>query len=88
MKTSHGENYIHLELARGIAAIVVVLSHLSAFILVDFPLVQNPSVLTKAVYFICGLGHEAVMVFFVLSGFLITRSIANTKNWRWGGVYA
>lgn len=36
------ENYIHLGLARGITAIMAVSSHLSAFILVELPLVQSP----------------------------------------------
>jgi peptidoglycan/LPS O-acetylase OafA/YrhL len=78
--------YVHLEFARGIAALLVLAGHLRAFIFVDYPQIQSPNIIDKLFYFITGLGHQAVMVFFVLSGFLITKSIENMVSgnyWSW-----
>jgi peptidoglycan/LPS O-acetylase OafA/YrhL len=58
--------------------------HLRALFFVDFTHLQNPSPFTKAIYFITGFGHQAVMVFFVLSGFLISTSVVTkfaAKRW-------
>lgn len=48
---------------------------------VDFGDVQAPTLATKSFYFMTSLSHQAVIVFFVLSGFLVggnvIRSIAN-----------
>jgi len=49
---------VYLNLIRFVAAIVVFLSHVKIF--------------TKGIWQIAGLGHEAVVVFFVLSGFVIS----------------
>ena len=41
---------------------------------------------SKAFYFATGLGHQAVVVFFVLSGFFISRSVVlanRTGTWDW-----
>ena len=42
----------------------------------------------KTLYFLTGFGHQAVMVFFVLSGFLISSSILRSLSagtWSWSG---
>lgn len=52
----------------------------------DFELIQNPGSSGKLFYFITGFGHQAVIVFFVLSGFFIIRSIEHSLNnnvWSW-----
>jgi peptidoglycan/LPS O-acetylase OafA/YrhL len=42
-----------------------------AFLFVPYPQLQSPGILLKAFYYATGFGHQAVMVFFVLSGFLV-----------------
>lgn len=76
----------HLDLMRGIAAWAVMWGHVRGNFLVDFQALQHPNLFLKAVYFLTGFGHQAVMVFFVLSGFLISSSVFNgvaTGNWSW-----
>src|SRR5277367_4953881 len=76
----------HLDLIRGVAAWAVMWGHLQALFFVDFPQIQNPSLFLKAVYFLTGFGNEAVFVFFVLSGFLISTAIFSRQgsgNWSW-----
>lgn len=75
-----------LSSARTIAAGAVVLGHARGLALNDYD--PNFSVFVVPFYFISSLGHEAVMVFFVLSGFWITRSILHrvvAKTWDWSG---
>lgn len=74
-----------LEAARGLSALVVVLSHARAFVMNDYG-PHASSIAGKAFYFVSGLGHAAVIVFFVLSGFLITGSVVRSKEsgrWNW-----
>lgn len=53
------------------AAFLVVLSHVRHLILIDYKDIEYKSIFIKGFYFITGLGHEAVVVFFVISGFLV-----------------
>lgn len=59
---------------RGIAAIAVLIGHVRALSFVPFEQ-SNADAAGKAFYFITGFAHEAVVIFFVLSGFFIIRSI-------------
>ncbi|MEZ5899128.1 MAG: acyltransferase [Hyphomicrobiaceae bacterium] len=61
----------HLDMLRGIAALAVVAGHSRGFALVDFATLQNPDLSTKLLYFCTSLGHQAVIAFFALSGFLV-----------------
>lgn len=59
-----------LNAARALAAWIVCFAHLRAFFLVDFE--QSGSGLPgRAFYFATGLHHQAVMIFFVLSGYFV-----------------
>jgi len=60
-----------LNMARWMAAWVVLISHVRHLLLVDYALVSSPSPLVKAFYIMSGFGHEAVMMFFVISGYLV-----------------
>lgn len=60
-----------LDLIRGCSALIVCLGHLRNAILVDYSVLVNPSIIIKAFYAITGFGHQAVMVFFVLSGYFV-----------------
>ena len=54
-----------LDLARGLSALLVMLSHLRGMIFRDLVELDHPTPLIKAFYFATGLGHQAVMVFLV-----------------------
>lgn len=77
----------NLDLLRGLAALFVCASHLRAFLFVDFQQVSSPGILDRLFYLGTGLGHQAVVVFFVLSGYLVGGSILTAyqlSRWSWG----
>jgi peptidoglycan/LPS O-acetylase OafA/YrhL len=78
----------HLDFIRSAAAWAVMGGHLRAFFFVDYSEIAHPNLWWKALYFLTGFGHQAVMVFFVLSGFLISSSIFRSLAsgvWTWSG---
>lgn len=64
-----------LDLVRGLSALLVMLGHLRGFIFLDYDELGGGGVLTQGFYFATGLGHQAVMVFFVLSGYFVGGSV-------------
>lgn len=80
--------YPQLDLIRGVAACAVAGGHLRNLFFQDYEKLQSPSAFCKVLYFLTGLGHEAVVVFFVLSGFVIANSIVASigkGTWSWRG---
>jgi peptidoglycan/LPS O-acetylase OafA/YrhL len=76
-----------LDLARCTAALLVVVSHLRAFLFPDFHAATQLGIMWRPFYFITGFGHEAVMIFFVLSGFLVGGGVTSRvadDQWSWG----
>ncbi|HEY8715494.1 MAG TPA: acyltransferase [Candidatus Acidoferrum sp.] len=76
----------HLDFIRSVAAWAVMWGHLRAFFFVDFQNLSHPSIFLKVLYFVTGFGHDAVIIFFVLSGFLISSSILKSRlagKWSW-----
>lgn len=70
---------------RGLAAVAVLAGHVRGVFFVDYESVRH-SPLLGASYVLTGLGHQAVVVFFVLSGFFIGSSVAVTTadaSWDW-----
>ena len=66
--------YIWLDLFRGLAAVEVFLSHLRSLMFKSYG-TESSGIFKKAFYFFTGFAHQAVIVFFVLSGFFITDTI-------------
>jgi peptidoglycan/LPS O-acetylase OafA/YrhL len=85
-RTLSGGVSAHLDLIRGFAAWAVLWGHLRALFFVDFQRIEHNSPLLSVLYFFSGFGHQAVMVFFVLSGFFISSAVINRRvsgNWSW-----
>ncbi|MCX2574883.1 acyltransferase family protein [Pedobacter sandarakinus] len=78
-KPTKPEPYLWLDLIRGVSALAVFTGHLRVLCIADTP-VSELDLLGKFVFFITGFGHIAVMIFFVLSGFLIIKSIVESSN--------
>ena len=74
MESNSKQQYYCLDLVRGIAALIVAVGHTRALMLKPAH-ETNLDVIGKIIYFLTGFGYQAVMLFFVLSGFFITRSI-------------
>jgi peptidoglycan/LPS O-acetylase OafA/YrhL len=60
-----------LNLSRWLAALLVVVEHLRSLLFTDYETGGRMGVIGKVFYFVTGFGHAAVMVFFVMSGFLV-----------------
>ena len=59
-----------LNASRWVAAFLVVVGHVCA-ISVNYYAVAHPSLPLRAIHFLSGFGHISVIVFFVISGFLV-----------------
>lgn len=76
-----------LDCARWIAAFLVVIEHLRSLMFTSFGPGDHLGVMGKTFYFLTGFGHSSVMVFFVMSGFLVgskilERMAAGTFSWQ------
>lgn len=60
-----------LDLVRGISALIVMMGHLRNAVLPDFSDVPHAGWLLQLFYLVSGMGHQAVIVFFVLSGYFV-----------------
>lgn len=77
-----------LHFLRWISALVVVAGHLRAFLFVPYQQLHSPGTLLKTFYWATGFGHQAVLVFFVLSGFLVGGSVVEkvrSRTFAWKG---
>ncbi len=75
-----------LDLLRGIAAFAVFFGHARSLFLVDYKDVENKGPGVQAFYLVTGFGHQAVMLFFVLSGFFIGGNVLHlmlSGKWSW-----
>jgi peptidoglycan/LPS O-acetylase OafA/YrhL len=74
----------HLDLARGLAAAAVAFQHLRAVLVLDWPQTTSHSFFAGFLYFLAKFGHPAVIVFFMLSGFLVGSSgLRAVENHTW-----
>ncbi len=87
--SSEKKSFIYLDFLRGASAFLVLIGHARAFCME--PYASNGdgvNFFARVIYFITGFGHQSVMVFFVLSGFLIGRHVldlAASNTWSWSG---
>jgi peptidoglycan/LPS O-acetylase OafA/YrhL len=81
MKHSSKTFYYYLDLIRWISAFLVVIGHIRSILFLDFSQIHDSNLAIKLFYFITGIGHEAVIIFFVLSGYLVGgQVIKNISN--------
>jgi peptidoglycan/LPS O-acetylase OafA/YrhL len=69
---------------RGLAAVSVLAGHVRGLFFNELP--PTASLFRRLVYLVTGFGHQAVVVFFVLSGFFVGTSVVVTTRegtWSW-----
>jgi peptidoglycan/LPS O-acetylase OafA/YrhL len=77
------DDYAHsvlISLLRGAAALEVAAAHLRAQVYPGYSLVENPTLAFQALAFFTGFAHQAVVVFFLLSGWLVGGSLLNKRG--------
>lgn len=77
---------VMLDLVRGVAALLVCVGHWRNIFFLDFGQLKLHRLATAGFYFLSSLEHEAVIVFFVLSGYLISGSVLRAvrrEEWSW-----
>jgi peptidoglycan/LPS O-acetylase OafA/YrhL len=60
--------------------------HVRGLFFIDYSYISNPSLMHKALYAVTGFGHQAVIIFFVLSGYFIGTSVFDSvaaHRWSW-----
>jgi peptidoglycan/LPS O-acetylase OafA/YrhL len=86
LRSPHGAASVHLDALRGIAAVGVCLNHLRDLLLNDYSRLAHPNRLLELFYLATGLGHQWVIIFFVLSGYLVGGSVLRSfalDRWSW-----
>lgn len=77
---------VAFDVARAAAALAVLLAHGRSFLLLDLKDQPALSWFGRFFYAVSALGHQAVIVFFVVSGALVTRSmmvLEASGHWSW-----
>ena len=69
-----------LDLFRAAAALLVLFGHARNWFFTSITAVDHPSLLLKLFWLITVLQHEAVVIFFVISGFLVGGAMVNSLN--------
>jgi len=75
-----------LDLLRGLAALLVLVGHWRNLLFIDFPQLTAHKLLLILPYALTSAGHQAVVIFFVLSGYLISGSVFRSfarDQWSW-----
>lgn len=62
---------VHLDMLRGLAAIGVVFGHVRSLVILDYGVAPEHTLWIQLFYFLTSLGHQCVIAFFALSGFLV-----------------
>jgi peptidoglycan/LPS O-acetylase OafA/YrhL len=75
-----------MDLIRGLAALLVLLEHWRNSLFVDYPELPSHRRWFALPYLVTAAGHQAVIIFFMLSGYLISGSIfrmIERGTWSW-----
>ncbi len=83
--TPKGSPSVHLDALRGIAALGVLLAHWSGHLL-RAPMHTHGGLLLHVLNILANIGHQWVIVFFVMSGYLVGGSVlrsVKTGRWSW-----
>ena len=78
--TNLSQDYNHsilIAVLRGLAAVEVAAAHLRAQVFPGLKGMQDPTLWYQALAFFTGFGHQAVVIFFLLSGWLVGGSFLN-----------
>ncbi|MCC9642713.1 acyltransferase [Rhodopirellula sp. JC740] len=76
------------DLVRGVSALIVCAGHLRNVVFCDVGEIVAPVAWHWPFYFLTSLGHQAVMVFFVLSGFFVGGSVLRNRcRFSWGNYW-
>jgi len=78
-----GEDSYHsllISLLRGLAAIQVAAAHLRAEFMPGLRSLDNPALWYQGLAFLTGFAHQAVVVFFLISGWLVGGSLLNKRG--------
>lgn len=81
---------ILLDALRGAAALLVCIGHWRYFFFVDYPEIPMHRGWLFLPYLMCTMGHQAVIVFFVLSGYLVGGHVLRaleTGQWSWSNYF-
>ncbi len=75
-----------LDLIRGMAALMVLLMHGRNLLFLDYRTLPHHNPFLFAIYVLTATGHQAVLIFFILSGYLIGGSVFRAlehNRWSW-----
>src|SRR5262245_3727438 len=70
-----GRHWPFLDFVRFSGAVLVLVGHARGLLLVGIAQVDQPNPMIRAFYLVSGLQHEGVLMFFIVSGFLVGGSI-------------
>ncbi|MGJ7915467.1 acyltransferase family protein [Massilia sp. LXY-6] len=79
-KSQLGDDYWHsvlISLLRGAAAIIVAAAHVRAAMYPGLRTIAEPTLSFQGLAFVTGFAHQAVLVFFIISGWLVGGSLLN-----------
>ncbi len=77
---------MHLDAIRALAAAAVMVGHLRNLFFQDYGSLAHPNLAWSGFYVLTSLGNQSVILFFVLSGLLVSFGAfkdANYKSWSW-----
>ena len=82
---------VHFDLLRGIAALLVLVGHWRNLFFIDYPEIVHHRIWFAVPYTIAGVGHQSVILFFILSGYFISGSVFRSlerSQWGWDSYLA